>query len=269
MDDDRLRANSICSQGELSRHLLLVGSLREPKVGCGTRGVVRRAGTMRLYLIRHAESENNAKPVFNRVEDPPLTAVGRLQAHYLAQWMNTLKVDMLLTSPVLRALQTARQIHDQTGHHVHVWDNLFEEGGIYRGHGPEATEGGPGLTRQKVWQCATSDPLQCTIDPSVSDSGWWSRPRETTEQATQRAGAVARRLAGVADGEQVIAAVTHADFKRRLLGALLGQELNPDLFGSLCNTGITRLSLEDGKWRLDCWNAASHLPAKLITGNKI
>ena len=28
---------------------------------------------MQLYLIRHAESENNAKPVHHRIEDPPIT----------------------------------------------------------------------------------------------------------------------------------------------------------------------------------------------------
>ena len=224
---------------------------------------------MRLYLIRHAESENNAKPVHNRVEDPPLTAVGRLQAQYLSQWMSTLKCDMLITSPVLRALQTTRQIHDRTGQHVHVWDNVFEDGGIYRGYGPEAAEGGPGLTRQQVWQCATSDCLKCTIDPSVGEFGWWGRPRETDEQATQRAAVVAKRLADFSDGDaRVLAAVTHADFKRKLLMALIGKQLNAELFGSLCNTGITRLTLEAGNWRLDCLNAASHLPAKLITGSE-
>ena len=28
---------------------------------------------MQLYLIRHAESENNAKPVYERVEDPAMS----------------------------------------------------------------------------------------------------------------------------------------------------------------------------------------------------
>ena len=224
---------------------------------------------MQFYLIRHAESENNAKPAYHRVEDPPLTAVGRLQAEYLSKWMRTLKFDMLISSPVLRALQTTRQIHELTGHHVHVWDNVFEEGGIYRGYGPDATEGGPGLARQQVWQSATDDSSQCTIDSSVGESGWWGRPRETSEEAVVRAAVVAKRMAAFSGSDQrVLAAVTHADFKRKLLMELIGKQINADLLGSLCNTGISRLTFEAGVWRLDCFNATSHLPAKLITGGE-
>ena len=85
---------------------------------------------MKLYLIRHAESENNAKPIYQRIEDPPITAVGRLQAERLAGWVETLKIDTLITSPVLRALQTTRRITDATGQHVNVWADVFEEGGV-------------------------------------------------------------------------------------------------------------------------------------------
>ena len=31
---------------------------------------------MELYLIRHAQSQNNVKPEEHRVEDPPLTELG-------------------------------------------------------------------------------------------------------------------------------------------------------------------------------------------------
>ncbi len=105
---------------------------------------------MQLYLIRHAESENNAKPACERVEDPAITAVGRLQASHLANWLKTMKFDELITSPVLRALQTTRYISDATGHHVRVWADVFEEGGIYPGYGPQATAGATGLKRSDV-----------------------------------------------------------------------------------------------------------------------
>ena len=149
---------------------------------------------MLLYLIRHAQSQNNARPAYCRVEDPPLTAVGRLQTQYLAEWLRTLEFDMLITSPVLRAVQTTRVVHDRTGHHVHVWDNLFEEGGIFRGFGPQATDAGSGMTRSKIGQQVASSLKLCTLDPSITEAGWWSRPRETPEEASRRASVVAERL---------------------------------------------------------------------------
>lgn len=221
---------------------------------------------MNLYLIRHAESENNAKPIYQRVEDPPLTAVGRLQAERLGEWIKTLAFDVLITSPVLRALQTTRRIYHRTAKHVHVWDSVFEEGGIYRGHGPDAVEGGPGLSRSKVIEAVTGNAEDCTLDPSIGENGWWGRDRESPEEASARATEVVGRLASTYGHQQrVVVAVIHADFKRKMLSELIGDEVDPKRFGPLRNTGITKLDLEAGRWQLDWFNSVSHLPAKLIT----
>ena len=225
---------------------------------------------MLLYLIRHAESQNNAKPAYSRVEDPSLTAVGRLQAQYLAEWIRVLEFDTLITSPVLRALQTARKIHDHTGQHVHVWDNVFEEGGVYRGFGPNAVQGGPGMARSQIFDQAASMPSLCTIDSSIRESGWWGRPREAPEEAWQRAVAVSKRLAIFArNQEQTIVLVTHADFKCKLLLTLLGECLSQDQVSSLSNTGVTKLTFARDAWRLDYLDSVSHLPPRLVTGTKV
>lgn len=225
---------------------------------------------MQLFLIRHAQSENNAKPIFERVEDPGITAVGRLQAEHLASWLRTMKFDELITSPVLRALQTTRHISDATGHHVHVWADVFEEGGIYPGHGPRATTGAPGLKRSDVILHVAASEQDCTLDDSIAESGWWAnRDRESPEQATARAKAVKQRLIRTfGTSEKAVVAITHADFKRKLLAQILGEKFDPDEFGKLCNTGITKLTREKGRFRLEWFNSVSHLPAKLITGNE-
>ncbi len=224
---------------------------------------------MQLFLVRHAESENNAKPPHLRVEDPSITAVGRLQAGHLAEWMRSLRMDVLITSPVRRALQTTRYIREATGQHVHVWANVFEEGGIYRGHGPEAVEGGPGLSREEVIRHLVDEELHCTLDESISATGWWGgRPRETANQASERAGGVVRQLLNTFDSGQVVVMVIHADFKRKMLKEMIGGETNPENFGKLRNTGITKLDHDGQRWQLDWFNSVSHLPARLITGNE-
>ncbi len=221
---------------------------------------------MQLYLIRHAESENNAKPPHRRVEDPPLTPVGRLQAKHLSDWVKTLKLDALICSPVKRSLQTTKFITDSAGHHVHVWADVFEEGGIYFGHGPEATSGGPGLSRAEVIS-HIGDSSKSTLDELITEQGWWGRDRETPEQATIRASQVRNRIVQTFGGsDRSVAMIIHADFKRKLIGRLLDGSIDPHLLGALRNTGITKLNYDGQRWQLDWFNSVSHLPARLITG---
>ena len=64
---------------------------------------------MAIYLIRHAQSEGNARGVFQGSCDFPLTPRGREQAHALARWLAALPVSprRIFTSPLKRAAQTA------------------------------------------------------------------------------------------------------------------------------------------------------------------
>lgn len=221
---------------------------------------------MQLYLIRHAESENNAKPIHRRVEDPALTAVGRLQAKHLGDWSKTLHIDVLVSSPVRRALQTTRFVADAKRRHVHVWADCFEEGGIYSGFGPDAITGGPGLSRQEVISHIGNESM-ATLDATITDNGWYGRNRETPEEAVARATSVITRLAtAFATTNQAVAAVIHADFKRKLLVQMLDGSVDANRLGPLRNTGITKVNFDGDRWTLDWFNSVSHLPARLITG---
>lgn len=224
---------------------------------------------MQLYLIRHAESENNANPTHLRVEDPPITASGMQQAGILATHLRSQPIDALITSPVRRALQTTRYIREATGHHVHVWANVFEEGGIYRGHGPEAIEGGPGLSRAEVLRHLVEHEGQCSVDEQVTEDGWWCcRQRETAEQAVARAAQVVGQLLDRFHHGDRVVMITHADFKRRLLTEMLGPPQDPLSFTKLSNTGISRIDHDGNQWRLVWLNSVRHLPDELITSSE-
>ncbi len=225
---------------------------------------------MQLYLIRHAESENNAISPHDRVEDPPITELGRQQAEHLSAWMQTLKIDTLITSPFRRALETTRSILQITPQKAHVWLDMHERGGCYRGYLPDEIEGAMGLGAAEIRAHLTIDDRECRIDETIDQSGWWGgKDQETDDEAKQRASAVARRLQNTfgANG-QTIVAVTHADFKRLLLGAMLPQVLDPHSIGPMRNTGITKVDFDGSRWQLDWLNSVSHLPAELITGNE-
>jgi phosphohistidine phosphatase len=64
---------------------------------------------MRLYVIRHAEAAPHGQEGIERDEDRPLTAAGQEQSRRVGQALRArgVKLDQMLTSPLLRAKQTA------------------------------------------------------------------------------------------------------------------------------------------------------------------
>jgi probable phosphoglycerate mutase len=83
---------------------------------------------MRLYFVRHGESEANVSRQFsNKFYDRhPLTATGRAQAEKLAEMLRDVKFDAIYVSPLLRARQTAEIISAPHGLEVQVTPALCE-----------------------------------------------------------------------------------------------------------------------------------------------
>jgi 2,3-bisphosphoglycerate-dependent phosphoglycerate mutase len=70
-----------------------------------------------LVLLRHGESTTNAADRFTGRLDSPLTVVGIAQAHGAAALVahNVARVDAIVSSPMLRARQTASVIAQDLG----------------------------------------------------------------------------------------------------------------------------------------------------------
>lgn len=82
---------------------------------------------MRLYFVRHGESEANLQEVFsNRGLKHGLTERGRAQAASLAQKLAGCQVTRLFSSPLLRATQTAEILADGLEVRYEVADALRE-----------------------------------------------------------------------------------------------------------------------------------------------
>jgi probable phosphoglycerate mutase len=65
-----------------------------------------------IILIRHGETVANKEGIFRGRADFPLNENGRKQAKLLAEDLKRFKIDILITSPLSRSVDTARAIAD-------------------------------------------------------------------------------------------------------------------------------------------------------------
>jgi len=95
-----------------------------------------------FYLVRHGEAENNVRSLLNSFpakKEYPLTETGREQAAKTAAFLSTVGADALLSSPLLRAKQTAEIIAEATGLPIVFDERLYEVGmGVFNGKSQEA-----------------------------------------------------------------------------------------------------------------------------------
>ncbi len=63
-----------------------------------------------FYFVRHGESESNAGGRIQGHTDSPLSDLGRMHAQAAGRWFADRRVDVVLTSPLSRACETAREI---------------------------------------------------------------------------------------------------------------------------------------------------------------
>jgi len=61
-----------------------------------------------LYIFRHGQTEDNAEQLFSGWRDSPLTERGREQSRILAEKLKDKKIDMLISSPQIRAVETMK-----------------------------------------------------------------------------------------------------------------------------------------------------------------
>lgn len=81
----------------------------------------------RVYFIRHAESHANRLPVFNNAgRNDPLTETGALQAERTAEWLSAIKIQAIYSSPIQRAIETARILSQPAQKPIHILPELKE-----------------------------------------------------------------------------------------------------------------------------------------------
>lgn len=218
------------------------------------------SSSFQLYIIRHAQSANNALPESQRVEDPTITEIGQQQVQRLAERFRDVPITHALTSAFLRAIQTMQPLAEAVGAKPEIWTDLHEVGGCFAGHVPGELQGRPGMNRETLQERFPDFQLPDDID----EHGWWKGSSyEDIQVAQQRAKTQAARLLDEFNGTDAkVACVIHADFKDLLLRVLLPEDYQ---YADLRNTGVTELRCSDAGVELVELNDVWHLTTELIT----
>jgi broad specificity phosphatase PhoE len=80
----------------------------------------------RVTLVRHGQTERSALGVYSGRLDVPLTETGREQAQHTARVLADAGIDAVVTSPLVRACDTAQAIADAAGVTLTVDERLIE-----------------------------------------------------------------------------------------------------------------------------------------------
>lgn len=89
---------------------------------------------MKLYVARHGQNVWNAANRVCGITDVELTEKGIEQAQELAKLVAEAKVDMILTSPLVRAMDTGKIVSEYCNIPMMVDNRLIEQNyGIYEG----------------------------------------------------------------------------------------------------------------------------------------
>jgi len=169
-----------------------------------------------IVLIRHGETDWNIEGRYQGQADPPLNSRGILQAQQLAIELNKSNLQILYTSPLRRAKQTAQILSDQLGIPQVDEPRLME---IHQGD----------------WQTRLRSEIE-TMYPEVFKN-WENNPWQVTPPDGEHLSEVQRRVYTAIDDilrehtHQKIGLVTH-----RIPIALIKvryQSLDPDIVRSI------------------------------------
>jgi broad specificity phosphatase PhoE len=200
--------------------------------------------SLRLFVLRHGETDFSREYRFTGSRDVPLSVEGRRQFEATAQALASTPVAAVVASPLERARVSAEIVARPLGHEV-VLEPRFAE---------MAFGAWEGLTREEV---AARDPEGWTTWRTAPDR--FAAPGgESVAAVAARVGAAIDALRAAREGQSVIL-VTHAVVTRLIILRALG--LGPERLWSVdaSPAGLSELEYRDDWVTLHRVNTRAHL----------
>jgi broad specificity phosphatase PhoE len=199
---------------------------------------------MRLFIIRHGESQSNAN--WGNVKNPAdlnslLTELGENQAEKLAAWMKSKinKVDVVMASSLIRAGQTAKPIAEAYGLEV-AQDHRLREGGYSYSDGRPIPDDLLPMNKRLDWHTLPYEPF----DPSVKGC-------ESYSELKFRVGAFLDEIVETQVGKTIVA-VTHGWTMNAFFDVLFTTCVHRQCYIRIENTALSFIEYNPD-WELGPW----------------
>ncbi|HET8578638.1 MAG TPA: histidine phosphatase family protein [Methylomirabilota bacterium] len=200
--------------------------------------------SLRLLLLRHAETDWNRQRRYQGWQDTPLSEVGRLQAEAAGRLLAGSQLGAVWSSPLQRARDTAAAIAAPHGLEVHT-DDAFKEMGFGSWEGLSVEE-----VRARF-------PEPARLWAETPHLAAWTGA-ETLADVRARVVAGLAELRGAYAG-QTVCLVTHGISSRILVLEALGLGLDRLWSLQLSSTGISELEFRDDWTAVHRMNTLVHL----------
>lgn len=184
-----------------------------------------------LGLLRHGQTDWNIDLRLQGSSDIPLNQTGIRQAELAAKYLNAADWDLVLSSPLSRAHDTAKTVAAELGLNLVVVPELIERSfGVAEG------------MSHSEWRTLYESHAEI---PGI----------ESLEALQTRSEALLRLLATEYDGQRVLA-VSHGALIRKLMKIISSGEypLDGDRLG---NVSLNRFTFSDGIWTVSDYNPVS------------
>lgn len=187
---------------------------------------------MVLYIARHGESLGNTGK--DDSSDPVLSEKGHLQASLLGQRMKEVHLDCIISSPLIRAVQTAAETAGLQEKKIEIFPLLLEVG---------TDAGYEGLSIEELKKFYKNIEMYSDTKPYSLHLGV-----ENKETAYKRAKEVIERIKNRFDENAKVMIFAHGTFNNYLINAAIGFDVRDDFNFCQENTGLSCIKfINDGK----------------------
>lgn len=197
---------------------------------------------MRAVLVRHGETDFNAKRIFQGYGDIPLSDLGRRQSARVAERLMDMRFDVFYSSDILRTMQTAEAISQRLGMSPTPCEGLREwHVGTWEGKPVDVFE-------------AHLDAIGAHVVDYVPEGG------ESQLQTQERMVAQMQAFAAQHAGETVLC-VSHGRAIDMFARHVLGLDAMREPPYTITNTSVSIFDWQDHQWHLVTLNEIRHLEA--------
>lgn len=205
---------------------------------------------MIIYFVRHGTTDGNDANQF-QLPTIELSEKGASEAQFMAKRFESIPIDVVLSSSMTRAAQTAHIIGKHINHPV-VENPIFEE--IKR----------PSFVRGKSKDDPEVKVVMKEVKKHFTNPAWRHSDEENYFLLKERAEKALEFV--LASGKERVLVVTHGEILKMMLAIVIfGDELTPEIFERIkfvfatFNTAITKIEHNEMGWYILAWNDHAHL----------